>query len=163
LLTNDSLHIAQQLSNAGFAPSGPEQEGSRQLREAYRTGLDILSRAGPVQGRPGLSSRNSSTTTALNRAFRNVSIDNTRPVLPNQIERFAHYQNFSRLPDLVQPLVDHPMFEMSRYRRDFSEVDVIGKGGYGKVYRVTHKLDGSEYAVKKITLSKCSNTILEDD
>jgi translation initiation factor 2-alpha kinase 3 len=162
LLTNGSFFTARQLSKAGFAPSGPEQEGSRQLREAYRTGLDILSRAGPEQGKPGLASRKSSTTAALNQAFRNVMIDNTRRLSTYQIERLAHYQNFSTLPDLVQPLVDHPMFELSRYRREFSEVGIIGKGGYGKVYRVKHKLDGSEYAVKKITLSKCSITLLQN-
>jgi serine/threonine protein kinase len=66
----------------------------------------------------------------------------------------SRYQNVPALPDLLQPLVDHPMFEMSRYLREFSEIGMIGKGGYGKVYHVKHRLDGSDYAVKKIILSK---------
>jgi translation initiation factor 2-alpha kinase 3 len=57
------------------------------------------------------------------------------------------------LPPLLRPLVDHPMFELSRYLRDFVEVQMIGKGGYGKVYHVQHRLDGSNYAVKKINLN----------
>ncbi|XP_017774860.1 PREDICTED: probable serine/threonine-protein kinase ifkC [Nicrophorus vespilloides] len=40
--------------------------------------------------------------------------------------------------------------EWSHYKREFEEVSFIAGGGFGKVYRVRHKLDGTEYAVKKI-------------
>jgi eukaryotic translation initiation factor 2-alpha kinase 3 len=45
------------------------------------------------------------------------------------------------------------MLDISRYNRDFCEIALLGKGGYGKVYRVAHKIDGLHYAVKKINLS----------
>ncbi|KAB7503323.1 Interferon-induced, double-stranded RNA-activated protein kinase, partial [Armadillidium nasatum] len=37
-----------------------------------------------------------------------------------------------------------------RYKQDFEEIRLIASGGFGKVYRVRHKLDCQEYAVKKI-------------
>jgi translation initiation factor 2-alpha kinase 3 len=43
--------------------------------------------------------------------------------------------------------------QADRYAREFAELEIVGKGGYGKVYKVKHKLDGSFYAVKRITVS----------
>lgn len=40
--------------------------------------------------------------------------------------------------------------EWSRYYRDFEEIDKIGEGGFGSVYKSKHKLDQIEYAIKKI-------------
>lgn len=57
------------------------------------------------------------------------------------------------LPPLLQPLVEHPMFDSSRYRRDFHQVGMLGKGGFGRVYHAVHRLDGLSYAVKQIPLS----------
>lgn len=34
---------------------------------------------------------------------------------------------------------------VSRYEQDFEELEKLGKGGYGRVYRVRNRLDGSEY------------------
>jgi serine/threonine protein kinase len=41
----------------------------------------------------------------------------------------------------------------SRFREEFVEGACLGKGGFGRVYRATHKLDGVEYAVKKVVLT----------
>lgn len=40
----------------------------------------------------------------------------------------------------------------SRYQREFDELNFIAGGGFGRVYRARHKLDGIIYAVKKITI-----------
>ncbi|RUP21883.1 hypothetical protein BC936DRAFT_139153 [Jimgerdemannia flammicorona] len=42
--------------------------------------------------------------------------------------------------------------EDSRYLTDFSETGLIGKGGFASVWRARNKLDGIEYAVKKVRL-----------
>ncbi|XP_072013882.1 eukaryotic translation initiation factor 2-alpha kinase 1-like isoform X2 [Amphiura filiformis] len=42
----------------------------------------------------------------------------------------------------------------SRYKTEFREIDKIGKGGFGSVYKVKNKLDQREYAVKKILLKQ---------
>ncbi|EFA03110.1 uncharacterized protein LOC100142127 [Tribolium castaneum] len=40
----------------------------------------------------------------------------------------------------------------SHYCQEFDEIEYIAGGGFGQVYRVKHKLDGTEYAVKKIPI-----------
>lgn len=47
----------------------------------------------------------------------------------------------------------YPGLQTDRYAREFSQLDVVGKGGYGKVYKAKHKLDGTIYAVKRIPIS----------
>ncbi|NXT68814.1 E2AK1 kinase, partial [Chaetops frenatus] len=44
--------------------------------------------------------------------------------------------------------------QTSRYLNEFEEVARLGKGGYGKVYKVRNKLDGQFYAIKKIKIKK---------
>lgn len=38
----------------------------------------------------------------------------------------------------------------SRFRSDFCKPTLLGKGGFGSVYKVSHKIDGREYAIKRI-------------
>ena len=42
----------------------------------------------------------------------------------------------------------------SRYANDFEQLEEIGRGGFGIVYKARHRLDGNIYAIKKIMLSK---------
>ncbi|ORY96927.1 kinase-like domain-containing protein [Syncephalastrum racemosum] len=42
----------------------------------------------------------------------------------------------------------------SRYRNDFVEISLLGRGGFASVWRARNKLDGIEYAVKKIPLGE---------
>ncbi|NXY89513.1 E2AK1 kinase, partial [Alcedo cyanopectus] len=44
--------------------------------------------------------------------------------------------------------------QTSRYLNEFDEIARLGKGGYGKVYKVRNKLDGQFYAIKKIAIKK---------
>lgn len=61
----------------------------------------------------------------------------------------------------VWPLTQPLGLEWSRYHREFDEVGYIAGGGFGKVFKARHKLDGTIYAVKKITLKSTSiNNVL---
>ncbi|XP_036428926.1 eukaryotic translation initiation factor 2-alpha kinase 1 isoform X2 [Colossoma macropomum] len=42
--------------------------------------------------------------------------------------------------------------QTSRYLSEFEEMSTLGKGSYGKVFKVKNKLDGQDYAVKKILI-----------
>lgn len=57
----------------------------------------------------------------------------------------------SSVLDVMTPA--HAILEPSRYLRDFDELGVLGKGGYGTVYQVKHKLDNVQYAVKVVPIS----------
>ncbi|XP_009068441.1 PREDICTED: eukaryotic translation initiation factor 2-alpha kinase 1, partial [Acanthisitta chloris] len=46
--------------------------------------------------------------------------------------------------------------QTSRYLNEFDEVAKLGRGGYGKVYKVRNKLDGQFYAIKKIKIKKAT-------
>lgn len=42
--------------------------------------------------------------------------------------------------------------EQNRFQRLFKEIDILGEGGFGKVYKVQHNLDQRTYAIKKIQI-----------
>ncbi|KNE60107.1 PEK protein kinase [Allomyces macrogynus ATCC 38327] len=44
--------------------------------------------------------------------------------------------------------------QTTRYTSDFHEIKRLGKGGFGSVFHVRHKLDGREYAIKKIPVAR---------
>lgn len=46
--------------------------------------------------------------------------------------------------------------QTSRYLSEFEETSPLGKGSYGKVFKVINKLDGQHYAVKKILIKNWS-------
>ncbi|XP_045316982.1 eukaryotic translation initiation factor 2-alpha kinase 1 isoform X4 [Leopardus geoffroyi] len=48
--------------------------------------------------------------------------------------------------------------QTSRYLNEFEELAVLGKGGYGRVYKVRNKLDGQYYAIKKILINGATKT-----
>lgn len=84
-------------------------------------------------------------------------------VMRSQYQR-ALYQlvsvaNGSELPitlPSIWPIVQPSGLEWSRYHREFEELYCIAKGGFGIVFLARHRLDGVEYAVKKVHI-KCSD------
>ncbi|CAM9261248.1 unnamed protein product [Phaeothamnion confervicola] len=55
------------------------------------------------------------------------------------------------------PLAAAPLGAVSsRYLRDYVEMGLIARGAFGDVFRSRHRLDGSEYAVKKVSFASAS-------
>jgi len=54
-------------------------------------------------------------------------------------------------PTIIQPAI---LLSPPRYATDFAEIALLGRGGYGSVYHVRHRLDQVEYAVKKVVIKK---------
>jgi len=42
--------------------------------------------------------------------------------------------------------------ENGRYQRCFEEISELGQGGFGRVFKVKHRLDQNIYAIKKIRI-----------
>ncbi len=59
------------------------------------------------------------------------------------------------------PSSDGPdeFFQASRYDSEYEEKSFIARGGFGAVYRATNKLDGCDYAVKKVLLKYCDREL----
>jgi translation initiation factor 2-alpha kinase 3 len=57
----------------------------------------------------------------------------------------------------------YPGLQTDRYAREFSEFEIVGKGGYGKVFKAKHKLDGFFYAVKRIPVSSTKLAKIQQD
>ncbi len=50
----------------------------------------------------------------------------------------------------VKSIITNISNESSRYFDDFEEIECIGRGGFGSVYKVKNKLDDRFYAIKKV-------------
>ncbi|KAI4686235.1 hypothetical protein J4E81_008586 [Alternaria sp. BMP 2799] len=74
------------------------------------------------------------------------------PPLPQQPSLGFDVMSGISAPVQLQ-LRGYPHLQTDRYIREFSELEIVGKGGYGKVFKAKHKLDGSLYAVKRIPVS----------
>ncbi|KAM0727746.1 Eukaryotic translation initiation factor 2-alpha kinase 1 [Formica fusca] len=73
-----------------------------------------------------------------------------------QLIKIAHSANGSENPLCTLSNLS----EMSRYRREFHEISFIASGGFGEVYKAQHRLDGIDYAVKKISVTpRHANTL----
>eukprot|EP01113_Clastostelium_recurvatum_P031909 TRINITY_DN4036_c0_g1_i1.p1 TRINITY_DN4036_c0_g1~~TRINITY_DN4036_c0_g1_i1.p1 ORF type:complete len:1747 (-),score=472.23 TRINITY_DN4036_c0_g1_i1:17-5257(-) len=49
----------------------------------------------------------------------------------------------------------------SRYKNDFEELEVLGRGGFGVVVKARNRLDGRFYAIKKIRSSSSGQTLTQ--
>lgn len=81
------------------------------------------------------------------------------------ISQGSHLPFPSPLTQLALTSQTHRLLD-NRYGREFEELSVLGKGGFGLVTKVRHKLDGCHYAIKIISMRKNDlktlNTLLRE-
>lgn len=68
-------------------------------------------------------------------------------------QRSNSWAQLPLLTPLPPPVSAEPSNALSRYRTDFDEKERLGEGGFGTVFRAVNKLDGVQYAIKKVCLS----------
>ena len=152
--------MSAQLRSHGLAPAGFEHDSLLQVRQRARDGLSILSqnlnamRLGQTQTEHARSNTQSLVKSAP--MSRVVSQRNVTQFagLDNAVNSLALSALSPPRQNMPHPLVSsHPLIDSTRYVRDFEEVSMLGKGGYGTVHKCNHRLDGYSYAVKKIPLA----------
>ena len=52
----------------------------------------------------------------------------------------------------IETYQHHKYLEPNRYNQMFTEEELLGEGGFGKVFKVKHNLDQRTYAIKKIPI-----------
>ena len=106
-------------------------EGINKLTRSNLSKLEIIPESQALVARPG---------------------NDMPPLLPPQPA--LAFDIISGIPAPVElQLRGYPHLQTDRYIREFSELEIVGKGGYGKVFKAKHNLDGSFYAVKRIMVS----------
>ncbi|XP_022240938.1 eukaryotic translation initiation factor 2-alpha kinase 1-like isoform X2 [Limulus polyphemus] len=72
----------------------------------------------------------------------------------------GNMKNFNNTLELVpsssrSPLLSTTNLSLSRYENEFQEIGKVAEGGFGVVCKARSRLDGHEYAIKKITFKNC--------
>ncbi|KAH1009787.1 hypothetical protein HUJ04_002093 [Dendroctonus ponderosae] len=87
----------------------------------------------------------------INQSWSTAELEGARIQYEQQIIRLFNGSPTSRPSTSLSFITDYQM--KSQFKREFHEIGEIGSGGFGQVFRVKHKLDGREYAVKKIPIA----------
>ncbi|KAK5165233.1 uncharacterized protein LTR77_009331 [Saxophila tyrrhenica] len=150
--------------------TGLDDDQNVNARQAYRDGLDVLSRqtnpatVAPALGRmltEGDADSASLPTSPVQPLESNIHAH--RPPLPYPSRRLLTGRDTDDIPTepffMTLGLPVHygrtvsTQLLASRYRNEFEELSTLGHGGYGIVYHVRHRLDNQKYAIKKVPLS----------
>ncbi|KAK5121450.1 hypothetical protein LTR85_005283 [Meristemomyces frigidus] len=126
--------------------SGLEHDGLSSTRQRYREGLDLLSRSAITT-----AAQRPSVPAPLRRLLTENDASHLSTSRPQALQLARMDSDASSVLDSMTPA--HAMLEPNRYARDFDELGILGKGGYGTVYCVKHKLDSNQYAVKVVPIS----------
>lgn len=150
----------------GVDPS--DSEAQRQGREAYQSMARQLPNG--IDGKYASDEFRSFRATMQDTIHQTTAAHlNTIAAIPDTQSLIMRHKNGNNIPLPEPPLSGikaltglhaptdpwlrgYPDLQNDRYARDFSELEIVGKGGFGKVYKVKHKLDGSFYAVKRIAV-----------
>lgn len=72
---------------------------------------------------------------------------------PDANERSNYHRLASDLEDSSWNVDQHPL-SLSRYSREFQQVKLLNSGSFGSVYHAFNKMDGRDYAVKRVIFSE---------
>ena len=88
-------------------------------------------------------------TTANNTSTSQPQSQSTKPV-PELPSRYTAVQEPVRG---VSFAAEHHPLSLSRYQREFDQIRLLSYGSFGYVYQATNKMDGRDYAIKRVTFN----------
>ena len=159
--------LCRKLSSMGILKSLDFMEESKSIRSIYREAFKAIvveavkSIDSPDRLDLEFTARSASPLLSSDSDESVDSISSNLNGTPVEQHTFNHFlNNTSENSSIPANSLGEEIFlsGRSRYREDFVEGVVLGRGGYGKVVVATNKLDGNGYAIKKINFSGVSST-----
>lgn len=149
--------LSRQLGRYGLETGDLDSDQFGPLRQTYRDGLSVITRKSvdlqtPIEEILAQSRANElpGPLLQLMGGDQSATIDMSRQFSDLAIAGSDLHAQPKLLGNGILP--GHPLLNSTRYTRDFEEFGILGKGGYGTVFRCKHNLDGRHYAIKKIPL-----------
>ena len=153
--------LCRKLCSMGILKSLDFMEESKAVRSVYREAFKAIvleAVKGIETDKIGaIKSFNDSSSSSLLLSSSSSDDSQEQNALVEKSHTFTHF--FSNTTDTPTASLGEEIFlsGRSRYREDFVEGGLLGRGGYGKVVVAVNKLDGTGYAIKKINFSGVSS------
>lgn len=146
--------LCRKLSSMGILKSLDFMEESKTVRSVYRDAFKsiVLEAVKSIENEKQLDIKSFNESA------------NSRSPSPSSMSlvehTFTHFFNNTNESSIPTNNIGEEIFlsGRSRYREDFIEGGLLGRGGYGKVVVAVNKLDGTSYAIKKINFSGVSSS-----
>ncbi|KAL6248375.1 hypothetical protein RBB50_004630 [Rhinocladiella similis] len=154
----------QSLVQTGVLPTAVSEQsrGSEQMRATYLAGIEGIALGGVQTG--NLISSNFAAASLPSSEEQQLAVTRTEQGRANAFGQlldqplralsfYEHQNPLSLRPSdfmLSNQSIERPR---SHYESSFQQIGLLGKGGFGRVYRTFNVFDRKEYAVKKIPLS----------
>jgi translation initiation factor 2-alpha kinase 3 len=151
--------ISQEFHKAGLLPDKFSGLNLEVVRSKYLTTFDSILQDYATQHAPDLFDRNTDRSISRSNIF-SLSEGSSSLALSGALARRQQFtmaeaaQSPSGLHSFQLNLQGNGINErlQSRYKSEYKEGHLIGKGGFGSVYKVENILDEQSYAIKKIKI-----------
>ena len=134
--------ICKELSKMGIVSKKSYEEKNKPLRKLYKSVLIKLI--------------NTIKYNVIEESDEVLTLEDDNQVANSPLDLIKVIKNNINEPLIETSTMDNLIKNYSRLHQDFIELDNIGKGGFGKVFKMYHKIDSIIYAIKKIPLEKYS-------
>lgn len=142
------LRVSRSLGGLGVTKQGFDSPQYSPIRKNYLEALDLLSHQTSTPTRPQMQKAVSQIDMAIPANFRkHIAAAESMEVINRELHLMSVAEERTSIGMPV-----HQVYDGSKYSRDFKELRILGKGGYGVVFHVENRLDGCTYAIKKIPI-----------
>lgn len=124
----------------------------REIRQATMSGLDNLLYNATAARMNGLET-SSTGFPAVQSLYQNRNAPSATPFMGLHLAATAYSQTPASAPSVMMGSNNSLFSNPSPYKDEHQEICLLGKGGYGQVWKVRNHLDNQLYAIKKIVIT----------